>query len=198
VTALPSGQDVPVSWSAPDFRRPVGAPAPAAAVQAAPPRWWYDALASLSAGAFSVLLGAPLGLLWSALAPHAHVSIDAAAGASIVDGATEVFIGADGWFLAVTLVAGLLCGTVTWFLARRSAPYVLIGLVGGGLLAAYVASKVGVQLGQDDLRAAIATGTKGNYTANVVLQMKVAIVVWPLGALVAFVVLVLSRVDEID
>jgi hypothetical protein len=186
-----------VSWSAPDTRRSPGTATPTDAFPPAEPRWRDDLIAAALTAAFSVLLGAPIGLVWTALAPHAHVAIDAA-GANVVDGATEVFIGGDGWFLAVTLVAGVVCGAVAWLLACRSAPYVLVALVGGGLLASYVASKVGVRLGQDDLRAAISSGTKGNYTANVALQMKTAIVLWPLGALVSFVVLVLSRVDEID
>ena len=186
-----------MSWSAPDTRRSPGLPTASAVLPPAEERWRQDLIASSLTAAFTVLLGAPIGLLWSGLAPHAHVAIDAA-GANVVDGATEVFIGGDGWFLAVTLIAGIVCGTLAWLLARRSAPYVVVALVGGGLLAAYVASKVGVRIGQDELKAALASGAKGNYTANVALQMKEAIVVWPLGALVSFVVLVLSRVEEID
>jgi hypothetical protein len=159
-------------------------------------RWRDDLLAGTVVAAVSVLLGAPVGLLWAALAPHAHVGVDAA-GASVVDAATEVFIAGDGWFLGLTLLVGVVSGVVCWLLARRSAPFAIIGLAVGGLLASYIASKVGIRVGQDSLRAAVRSGRPGTYVANVALQAHVAVLVWPLGALAAFTALVVSRVDEL-
>lgn len=184
-----------MSWSAPDARPYATAATPSYA-EAAPSRWREDLVRAGFVAAVSVLLGAPMGLLWSALAPHAHVQIDAA-GANVVDGATEVFIASDGWFLGVTLVAGLVVGVLAWLAARRSAPFVVVALAVGGLAASYVASKVGVRLGQDALTAVVRNGTKGSYTANVALQMKQAILVWPIAALAGFVVPLLAKVDEI-
>jgi hypothetical protein len=146
--------------------------------------------------AVSVLLGAPVGILWSAVAPHAHVAITAS-DANVVDGATEVFIAGDGWFVGITLLVGVVCGALAWVIGRRSAPWVVAGLAVGGLLAAYVASKVGVRIGQDSLESAIHSRRIGSYVANVALQAKVAVVAWPLGALIGFAVPVVSRVDEI-
>jgi hypothetical protein len=159
-------------------------------------RWRDDLLAGSFTTAIVVLLGAPVGLLWSALAPHAHVSVNAA-GATVVDGATEVFIAGDGWFIGITLLVGVVTGVLAWLLARGSAPFVVVGLAVGGLLAAYVASKVGIRLGQDSLQAAVHGGRSGTYVANVALQAHVAVFVWPIGALVAFATLVVSRADEI-
>jgi hypothetical protein len=159
-------------------------------------RWRDDLLAAGFTAAIAVLLGAPVGLLWSALAPHAHVSVSAA-GSTVVDGASEVFIAGDGWFIGITLLVGVVTGVLAWLVARASAPFVVVGLAVGGLLASYVASKVGIRLGQDSLRAALRHGPDGTYVANVALQAQVAVLVWPLGALVSFATLVVSRADEI-
>jgi hypothetical protein len=164
-----------------------------------PPRsstWLVDGLVGFFTAAGSVLLGAPVGLLWSALAPHAHVDISDGS-ATISDGATEVFVAADGWFLGLTIAIGLASGVVAWLAVRGSGPYVVVGLAVGGLLAGLVASKVGMRIGQDDLRAAASSGTAGSYVANVALQAKQLVLAWPIAALAAFVTLVLSRPDEI-
>ena len=147
--------------------------------------------------AVTVLLGAPVGLLWTALAPHSHVSVEAG-GAFITDAETEVFIAGDGWFLIITLLVGVLTGALAWLVVRRSGPFVVVGLFVGGLAAAYVASKVGVRVGQDMLETVVHSGRLGTYRSNVALQAIAAIVAWPLGAVAAFALLVATRVDELD
>jgi hypothetical protein len=184
-----------MSWSAPDAR-PAATPVLPAYAGERPSTWRPDLVHAGFVAAVTVLLGAPMGLLWSALAPHAHVQVDAS-GANVVDGATEVFIAGDGWFLGLTLVAGLVVGVLSWLVARRSGPYVVVALALGGLAAAYVASKVGVRLGQDALTQAVRSGTAGRYTANVALQMKQAVLVWPIAAMAGYVIPLLAKVDEI-
>lgn len=156
-----------------------------------------DGAAGLFTAAACCLLGAPTGLLWSALAPHAHVSITSN-GATIVDGAAELFIAGDAFFLGVTVVVGLLLGGLCWLVARGSGPSVVVGLAVGGLLGAYVAARVGMRPGQDTLRAAEIVGRHGRYAANVALQAKLAVLGWPIAALAAFSTLVLSRPDRLD
>jgi triacylglycerol esterase/lipase EstA (alpha/beta hydrolase family) len=144
-----------------------------------------------------VLLGAPAGLLWSALAPHSQVVVTAGEG-FIADAESEVFIAGDGWFVGITLLAGVLAGALAWLVARRSGPFVVVGLAVGGVVAAYVASRVGVQIGRDELLATVRSGRDGTYVGNVALQAKSAVAVWPLGAMAAFAALVASRVDELE
>lgn len=156
-----------------------------------------DGVAGLLTAAVCCLLGAPAGLLWSALAPHAHVTITSN-GASIVEGASELFIAADAFYLGVTVVVGLLLGGLCWLVARGSGPFVVLGLTVGGLLGAYVAARVGMRPGQDTLRAAEIVGRHGRYAANVALQAKLAVLGWPIAALAAFSTLVLSRPDSVD
>ena len=161
------------------------------------PTWRSDVVTGAFVAGVSVLLGAPAGLLWSALAPHAHIAISAS-GATFADGATEVFVAGDGWFLGVALVLGLLSGFVTWLVARGSGPYAVIGLAVGGALAAYVAAKVGRRIGQDELRAAAAAGVPGTYVANVAVQAMQVVLVWPIAALASFLSLVAARPDALD
>lgn len=156
-----------------------------------------DLLTSLFVTAVAVLLGAPVGLLWSGLAPHARIDISAA-GATFADGATEVFVAADGWFLGVTLLTGIAVGLLTWLLARGSGPYAVVALAVGGLVAAYVASKVGMRPHQDALRAAAAAGRPGRFVANVALQAWQVLLAWPIAALATFLTLVAARPDEVD
>lgn len=188
-----------MTWSVPDPLRStvLAAPGRAAVRPVRPPRWREDAVVGLFTVAACVLLGAPLGLAWAALAPHAHVVIDAN-GPNVVDGATEVFIAADGWFLGLTLLAGILTGVLGWLVARRSAPVVVVALTLGGVVAAYVVSLVGARIGREALLMDLRGGRYGTYLANVALQSKQAILAWPLGAVAAFATLVLSRVEEIE
>ena len=146
----------------------------------------------------TVLLGAPLGLLWSAVAPHAHVRVEAGVEPYISDATTEVFIAGDGWFIGLTVLAGVVCGVLAWLAARWSGPFVVVGLALGSLAAAYVASRVGVRLGQDSFQAAVRSGQQGTYVGNIALQAKAALVVWPLAAVSTFALLVASRVDELQ
>ena len=161
------------------------------------PTWRSDVVTGAFVAGVSVLLGAPAGLLWSALAPHAPIAISAR-GATFADGAPEVLVAGDGWLLGVALVLGLLSGFLTWLVARGSGPYAVIGLAVGGALAAYVAAKVGRRIGQDELRAAAAAGVPGTYVANVAVQAMQVVLVWPIAALASFLSLVAARPDEPD
>ena len=88
--------------------------------------WREDVVALALTAGVTVLLGAPVGLLWSAIAPHAHVQVQAG-DAFISDATTEVFIAGDGWFIGITLVVGLACGVLAWLAARWSGPFVVVG-----------------------------------------------------------------------
>lgn len=164
--------------------------------------WHEDGVIAAFTLALCGLLGAPAGLLWSALAPHADVVINAAtanaaSSANFANPITEDFIAADTWFAGVTLVAGLLCGLVVWWLARGSGPYVVVALAVGGLIAAFIAAEVGMRPGQDALQAAADAGRAGAYVANVTVQSTLTVVLWPTAALAAFLALVVGRPDEV-
>jgi hypothetical protein len=171
-----SGQDGPVT--------PTDVPPPPAEGPRA------DLQAGLLTTVVLVLLGAPVGLLWAALSPRVDVALRAS-GPGLVMPENGDFIGADGVFLLIVLAAGTVCGAVAWGLARRTrrgpGPGVVLGLALGGLLAAYVASRTGAQIGREEFLAALDdAGRRGTIQASIRLRATEALVGWPVGALAAF------------
>ena len=159
--------------------------------------WRLDVAVACYVTAAIVLLGAPVGLLWSALAPHARIAISAS-GATFADGATEVFVAGDGWFLGVCAVAGLATGLLTWLLARRSGRTPWSRWPSAGCSRPTSPPRSADGSARTTCRAAAAAGRPGTYVANVALQAKQAVLVWPIAALATFVTLVVSRADESD
>ena len=184
------------SWSTPDPRRPVGTFAPAA-VDPARPRAWLlsDVRAGLVALVASVLLGAPVGLLWSAFAPRVDVVL-AGGNANLAMPGTSDFIAADGYFLFITVVAGVVGGLAAWALGRRPSPGAVLGLAVGSLLAAVVAMNVGELVGAADVEDFVRSGQQGPLELTLRLRAEEVLVGWPVGALVAYLVATWRRGDR--
>lgn len=140
-----------------------------------------------------VLLGAPVGLLWAAVTPRPEVVIAAGGQARLADPAGQEFIAADGLFLALVLVAGLVCGLAAWALARRHGLGVVLGLVIGGLLAAEVARRSGELVDEGLARSAVEAGRAGAVDLAVRLRSEQARIGWPVAALAAHLVLTLFQ-----
>lgn len=145
-----------------------------------------------------VLLAAPAGLVWSALSPRLTVRLGPD-GPSPVGVEGKALVGADGSFLAVILVAGVLTGGLAWLLARRAGPWTVLGLLVGGLVAAKTAGLVGVMPGRAHVRALLhdphASGVVELYLR---LRAPWSVVGWPVAALVTFVTAALRRPEELD
>jgi hypothetical protein len=155
-----------------------------------PAGWQQDLLVGLLTTVVLVLLGAPVGLLWAALSPRVDVALRAG-GPGLVMPETGDFIGADGLFLVIVLAVGTACGVLAWVLAQRTrpgpGPGVVLGLALGGLLAAYVASRTGAQVGREEFLAAVDDAARrGTIQASIRLRATEALVGWPVGALAAF------------
>lgn len=178
------------SWSAPDPRRPLGA-APAYATPYSTPATPGPRLVDdLRAGALtivvSVLVGAPLGLLWAAVAPRVDVVVTGQ-DVALAEPDSSAFIAGDGFFLAAVALAGLVGGVVAWWLGREHGPAVVAGLTLGGLAAAYVAMVVGQQVGFADVERAVEAGRQGALELNLRLRAQEALVGWPVGSLLGYV-----------
>jgi hypothetical protein len=100
-------------------------------------RWRTDLPPAVAVVVGSVLLAAPAGLLWSAVAPRLTVSFDENGPTAANLESTKAFSGADGSYLVVMLLAGVLCGVLTWVFARRSGPWA-VGALTVGALAAFL------------------------------------------------------------
>lgn len=143
-----------------------------------------DAVAGVVTALVCVLLGAPVGLLWAAVAPKVVVEVTGTAVRLASDAST--FIAGDGWFLGVVFVAGLGTGLAAWALGRKHGPAVVVGLTVGGLLGAYVAARTGELVDEGSARAAVEAGRMGGLELSLVLRSTEAVVGWPIGALVGF------------
>jgi hypothetical protein len=108
------------------------------------------------------VLGAPLGWLWSALAPAVPL-VKTEGGAALTDPQPEEFVAADGWFTLLGLGFGVLAAIVVWALVRRHrGPYVLLGVAVGTVGAALMAWWLGGLIAQnnfDELLASAPVGT---------------------------------------
>lgn len=112
------------------------------------------AAAALCAAAVAAL-GAPLGLLWSAVAPDVPVRVTEQ-GATYADPQPEQLAAADGWFALLGLPFGVLAAVVVWVTARRyRGVVVLAGLAVGGVAAGLLAWWLGRQVGLAGYRAAL-------------------------------------------
>lgn len=183
-------------WTTPDPRRaPAGAPAFGApyALPAQPsPTVAADAFAGLLAAAVTVLLGAPVGLLWAAVAPQpAGVLVDGEPRLAMPG--SNAFIAGDGFFLLAVTVAGIIGGLLAWHLGRRHGPAVVVGLTAGGLAAAYVAMVVGQQVTLEQVEQVISSGPEGVFGVHLRLLATQTRVGWPVGALLGYVAASLVR-----
>lgn len=175
------------SWTTPDPRRPAPAfGAPHVLPGAASSSLLQDVRAGLTAAVVPVLVGAPVGLLWAALAPRVDVVV-AGGNVQLAEPGTSAFIAGDGAFLLAVLLAGAVGGVLAWWLGREHSPAVVVGLTVGGLAAAYVAMRVGSTVGLEEVQRAVSAGQQGALELSLRLRAKEALVGWPVGALVAYV-----------
>lgn len=142
----------------------------------------HDVLAALVTLAVTILAGAPVGLLWAALAPRAQAVLS---GQQYLRAnvETSAYIAGDGFFLGAGLLAGAVTGLLAWRLARAHGPAVVPALAVGGLAAAYVAMRVGEQVGVDALATAVRAATP-RIDLTLQLGALVTLAAWPLAALV--------------
>lgn len=174
---------------------PAPAPAPGDADAEGPrprPSRRAEALAGLGVAASTALLGAPVGLLWAALAPHPVVRV-AGGEATVEDPVARAFISGDLVFLALALAAGVAAGLVVALTLRRYGPGPVVGLALGALAAAEVARRTGHLVGLDDARALVRSGRDGRAQVAVRLRAWQALLAWPVGALATNLVGLIAR-----
>jgi hypothetical protein len=144
----------------------------------------------------SVLLGAPAGLLWSAIAPRLDVHVSARGIDAGEVESSEAFIGADGSYFLLMLAVGVLCGLLGFRLFRQAGPAAVLGLAVGGAMAALVAMAVGLLPGAESAIDAVTEGSGfrgdielylGRLKDNeLVMRSTWAFLAWPAGACLGF------------
>lgn len=161
------------------------APTPGPAAAATGPS--ADVVAGVVTAVAVVLLGAPAGLLWAHVAPHAAFVLTPD-GAGLVDPEDRAFLTADVVLGAIMLVLGVVSGLVAHAVHRAHGPAVVVGLLVGGLASAWVASHTGAMVGKDAFAAAqlaVAHGAPAGAVRRGPLQLRATglLVVWPVAAL---------------
>ncbi len=135
-------------------------------------------------GTVAVLgLGVIAGLVWYLVAPRA-AAVRNAQTFGTIDPYTKAFVRDDLTFLAITLVAGVLCAVVAALIARQRGVAVAVAMAVGGFAAAYLAAWLGRFLtGGPALHWAHHTAV-GNHRYFIALTDRQFLVGWPLIAVV--------------
>ena len=184
----------PSPWASPDPRPTAGGTpfgtAPPSRAPATP--LWHDVRAGLLTVAVTVLVGAPVGLLWAALAPHVTVEVTGD-DVQVLDTYRDGFIAVDAWFLAAVVVAGLVGGVLTWWLGAAHGPAVVLALAVGGLAAAWISGRVGGLVDHLTVRQILASGVQGHREIAVQLRSTSALLGWPIASLLVFLALSVAR-----
>lgn len=171
------------------------------ALTAGPPQEQVQAPRQRGAGAAHVrvaavlvvvlaLLGVPVGLLWSALAPRPDV-VPVQGGLEYVDTESKDFFGGDGTLLVLLAVAGLLTAVGCWLLARRRPLGAVVGLVLGSCAGSVVAWRTGL-VGESRtalLAAARAGRITGPTDLPLQLRARTVLLAWPAVAALTCTVL---------
>ena len=153
-----------------------------------------SAVWSVALLAGSAALGLLGGLIWGEVAPRALLQEISAGTAAIVNIETRAFFGADAWFSAIAVLAGLLTGVLGYRLAvaprdgaaRASVALALIlGAVAGGFTMMWLGSQIGLSSFNRQL-ASSPVGTL--FSASLGLGAKSALALWPM--LTALVLLI--------
>jgi hypothetical protein len=132
----------------------------------------------------TAVLGVGAGFLWVALAPRAVLVVVAPGSVTVVNPETSAFIAADGWFILLSVLGGLVSGLAGYLLAvRRYREPAMAGVLVGGLAAALVAMWIGQRSGRAAFSHGLAAGQPGSLLrAPLVLGGHGALAFWPLAA----------------
>jgi hypothetical protein len=133
------------------------------------------------------VIGAPLGVLWWALAPRADFRITTDGPVVIGHPSEELLAAADGIFVLVLGALGVLAGLGAWLVRRSRGVAGLLGAAFGTLAASAVAWQVGELLGPGPTKAAL-RHVGGRVTTGLTLGSLPALAVGPFLAVLVYLV----------
>ncbi|MFG3255831.1 hypothetical protein [Streptomyces sp. NPDC048172] len=184
----PPPQDAPGPGPGP-FPPPVAewTPGPNDEASATPGREVRDAVLY---GLGVAAVGVVFALLWVWLAPRVPLFTDGKA-VYLKDPEGEEAFGADGSFLLIGVVIGVVTGAIAFYARKLGGVGLVVGLGVGALAGSFLAWRLGVWLGpeSDMVVAAKEAGKGATFDAPMKLQAKGALLAWPLAALVTHLAL---------
>src|SRR3954451_5279441 len=155
--------------------------------------WRRDVVFALAVVGGMVLLGAPVGLLWSYVAPHVH-TVATADGINLTDAEPKAFIAADGVLLFLGMGVALVAAAGVGLLDRAPGPLTVVALATGGCVAAIVAWHVGYRVGLEDFRNFLQHGRPGQHVDAIVrIRARTIALGWGFGAVVGYLAVVALR-----
>lgn len=140
------------------FRAPDYAVARRRMVSRDPVVWPREITTGIVVAVFAALLGALVGVVWHAVAPH----LDVVAAINNPQTKTKSLIGQDLWLGLLGILAGIVCVALLRLVANQQAdgPGAQIGLAVGGLLGMIVADRVGHLIGHHAFDASVASAVR--------------------------------------
>jgi len=130
-----------------------------------------------------VFAGLFAGLLWHLLSTPPNYMIGDDYSAIISEqGLSQVFA-MDIWYLFIGMAVGLLLGAGGWGLFHKVGWPVVVGVIGGSLMAAVIAWRFGCLLGPRDFAARVVAAVPGDRVPmDLQLHSIGLLLVWPLAA----------------
>jgi hypothetical protein len=171
--APPGGFGIPPTYARPEIRQKVWPPRK--------PEW---VTAAVAVGALAVT-GAALAPLWVHLAPRLAFRVDQPGRAMPVVPEAEEYVGADGRFVFITLIVGMIAGLACWLVRRSRGPLVLLALAVGGILGAVITWRLGLRIGTGYQPADLQHVGEIVYQP-LTLRAKAALVVEPFAAVLVY------------
>jgi hypothetical protein len=142
----------------------------------------------------SAVLGLLGGLIWGEFAPRAMLQEVGTGTAQVINAETRAFFGADVWFCAIAVVAGLLTGVLGYrfVIAHREGAAraaVAAALILGALAGEFVMLWLGEQIGLSAYNHELASSANGTlFSASLALGSKTALTFWPLFTAIVLLV----------
>jgi hypothetical protein len=142
----------------------------------------------------SAVLGLLGGLIWGEFAPRAMLQEVSTGTAQVINAETRAFFGADVWFCAIAVVAGLLTGVLGYRFAvahREGAARAAVAaaLILGALAGEFVMLWLGEQIGLSAYNHELAASANGTlFSGSLALGSKTALTFWPLFTAIVLLV----------
>ncbi len=138
-----------------------------------------DVVACLVVAAASVVLALAVGALWRAVAPNV-LGVISQGDAYLAAPESKTFVARDGWFAVFDCSAAVLLALGAYFRFRRGGSAgAIVGLVGGGIGAAYLAAWFGAKIGPGHGSIAdVVHGLKDGAGFDLPLTVRATGVIW--------------------
>lgn len=124
-------------------------------------RWWAKGLVALATAIVIAAIGFPLGVAWSAIAPWLP-GIKQSDGVYLVDVEGEQRAAQEGWFVILSVAAGVILAILAWLLLRRfRGAAIAAALAIGGGAAGWLAWWFGHDIGRPHALHQVSTAKIG-------------------------------------